>query len=57
MRVRPSQNLPPQTNSDSTMMKITLPTSISLNNSSNLSNILTILYLYSDNTYQGYQQQ
>lgn len=39
------------------MMKITLPTSISLNNSSNLSNILTILYLYSDNTYQGYQQQ
>ena len=55
MRVKLSHNLPPQTNSDSTMTKITLPTSISLLNSSHLSNILTLLYLYSD-TYQGYQQ-
>jgi sorting nexin-1/2 len=56
MRVKLSHNLPPQTNSDSTMTKITLPTSTSLLNSSHLSNIFTLLYLYSD-TYQGYQQQ
>jgi hypothetical protein len=37
------------------MTKITLPTSTSLLNSSHLSNILTLIYLYSD-TYQGYQQ-
>jgi hypothetical protein len=36
MRVKLSHNLPPQTNSDSTMTKITLPTSTSLLNSSHL---------------------
>jgi len=37
------------------MTKITLRTTTSLN-SSNPSNILRLIYLYSD-TYQGYQQQ
>ena len=56
MRVRLSHSLPLQTSSDSTMTKITLRTTTSLNNSSsNPSNILTLIYLYSD-TY-GYQQQ
>ena len=58
-RLRSSLSLQPQTNLDLMMMKITLHTTISLNNSrSNLSNILLIVYLLlcSDNPYQTYEQ-
>ena len=56
MRARPSHNLPLQTSSDSTTTKITLPMTTSLKNRSHPSNILPLIYLYSD-TYQDYQQQ